>query len=211
MRLHLTGSGTRKIVVLVIAVAAFMLLYETRIFDSQYAVWQAMVREAGPPAPGSRLAFTATAYCRGTTTASGVGVVSGIAAADPALLPVGSVVSIATGDERYNGVYTILDTGPRVQGREIDLYMWNCDEAVRFGHKQVQVTVLRLGWNPRASAPSLIDRLFRGREGARRVPPPEPPPPAGVPPPPAVEAQPAHAPAAPPAPASVAPTAAPEP
>jgi len=40
----------------------------------------------------------------------------------------------------------------------------------------VQVTVLRLGWDPTASSPSLIDRLFRRREAARRIPPPEPPP-----------------------------------
>jgi 3D (Asp-Asp-Asp) domain-containing protein len=195
---HLTHSGPRKVVVLVSAVAAFVLLYETRIFDSQSAVWQAMVRDAGPPAPGSRLAFTATAYCRGTTTASGVGAVSGIAAADPAILPVGSVVNVATGDDRYSGIYTILDTGPKVQGRKLDLYMWNCDEAVRFGHKQVQVTVLRLGWSPRASAPSLIDRLFRGRQAARRVPPREPRP-TGVPPPSEAEVQPAETPGSPPA------------
>ena len=42
--------------------------------------------------PGSQ--FSATAYCKGTTTASGVGVTTGIAAADPGLLPVGSVLSM---------------------------------------------------------------------------------------------------------------------
>ena len=85
---------------------------------------------ASPPA-GSRLQFSATAYCKGTTTASGVGVRTGIAAADPTLLPVGSVVNVATGDERYNGVYTVMDTGPEVQGRILDLYMWSCHEALR--------------------------------------------------------------------------------
>jgi hypothetical protein len=61
----------------------------------------------------------------------------------------------------------------------LDLYMWSCHEALRFGRKQVQVTVLRLGWDPRASSPGLVDRLFRRREAAR-VPAAEPPPPAGV-------------------------------
>ena len=126
--------------------------------------------------PGARLPFSATAYCKGTTTASGVGVRAGIAAADPSLLPVGSVLNIAVGDNRYNGVYTVMDTGPKVQGRMLDLYMWSCHEALRFGRKDVQVTVLRLGWDPRASAPSLIDRLFRAR-ASRRPPPAEPPPP----------------------------------
>jgi hypothetical protein len=91
-------------------------------------------------------------------------------------------VNVATGDPKYNGVYTIMDTGPAVQGRELDLYMWSCHEALRFGRKSIDVTVLRLGWDPQASSPRLIDRLFRRREANRKVPAPEPPPPSGIPP-----------------------------
>jgi 3D (Asp-Asp-Asp) domain-containing protein len=131
--------------------------------------------------PGARLPFSATAYCKGTTTASGVGVRSGIAAADPSILPVGTVLNIAVGDNRYNGVYTVMDTGPSVQGRLLDLYMWSCHEALKFGRKDVQVTVLRLGWDPRATAPTLIDRIFRGR-ATRKIPSVEPPVPVGQPP-----------------------------
>ena len=171
----------RKLAVLFVAVVAFVLLYETRMLDSRHLSLTSMLGNGQPP-PGSRLEFAATAYCKGTTTASGVGVRTGIAAADPALLPVGTVLNVATGDSRYNGVYTVMDTGPRVQGRILDLYMWSCHEALRFGRKEVQVTVLRLGWDPKASSPSLIDRLFRGREARRRIPAPDPPPPAGVPP-----------------------------
>jgi hypothetical protein len=98
-----------------------------------------------------------------------VNVRRGIAAADPLLLPVGSVVTLATGDPEYNGVYTIMDTGPPVQGRHLDLYIWSCGEALKFGRRRIEVTVLRLGWDPRASSPSLIDRLFRRREVARRA------------------------------------------
>ena len=43
--------------------------------------------------PGAQLHFTATAYCKGETTASGVTVRTGVAAADPGLLPVGTVVT----------------------------------------------------------------------------------------------------------------------
>jgi hypothetical protein len=32
----------------------------------------------------------------------------------------------------------------------------------------MQVSVLRLGWNPRASTPTLVDRLFQEREQAQR-------------------------------------------
>jgi hypothetical protein len=56
-----------------------------------------------------------------------------------------------------------------VQGRILDLYIWSCHEALKFGRRRIEVTVLRLGWDPRASSPSLIDRLFRRREVARRA------------------------------------------
>jgi 3D (Asp-Asp-Asp) domain-containing protein len=166
-------------VALVIAVTGFVFLYEIRSMDS--TALQALMGDVRPDA-GSRLPFNATAYCKGQTTASGVIVRTGIAAADAGLLPVGSVLNVATGDARYNGVYTVMDTGPKVQGRLLDLYMWNCHEALRFGRRQVQITVLRLGWDPKASSPSLVDRLFRGREVKRRIPDPDAPPPAGVPP-----------------------------
>jgi 3D (Asp-Asp-Asp) domain-containing protein len=178
----LSNSLWRKGLALFIAMVGFVLLYETRIFDSRYAAFQRILSEAGQPPPGSRLNFSATAYCKGSTTASGVTVRTGVAAADPQLLPVGSVVNVATGVPKYNGVYTIMDTGPQVQGRELDLYMWSCHEALAFGRKSIDVTVLRLGWDPQASSPRLIDRLFRRREASRKVPPPEPPPPAGIPP-----------------------------
>jgi 3D (Asp-Asp-Asp) domain-containing protein len=181
MRRILARYTWLKITVLLAAVLGFVLLYESHMLDSRRAAWETMTTPDGSPMPGAKLPFSATAYCKGTTTASGVGVRSGIAAADPSLLPVGSVLNIAVGDSRYNGVYTVMDTGPKVQGRLLDLYMWSCHEALRFGRKDVQVTVLRLGWDPRASAPTLIDRLFRGR-ASRRPPPEDPPPPAGIPP-----------------------------
>ena len=93
---------------------------------------------------------------------------TGIAAADPELLPVGSVIQIGRLGERYNGIYTIMDTGPAVQGRHIDVYMWSCNEALRFGRTAVRITVLRLGWNPTHSSPGLVDTMFRRREADAR-------------------------------------------
>jgi 3D (Asp-Asp-Asp) domain-containing protein len=166
--MYLSRSTGRKIVVTAAAAVGFTFLYEVTALDSRYAARQAQLREStAVPAPGARLRFDATAYCKGTTTASGVNVRTGIAAADPALLPVGSVIQVDKIGERYSGIYTIMDTGPQVQGREIDIYMWSCHEALAFGRKNIQVTVLRLGWNPRASTPRLIDRLFRKRETAQ--------------------------------------------
>ena len=86
---------------------------------------------------------------------------TGVAAADPELLPVGSVVEIDSLPPKYNGIYTMLDTGPAVQGRHVDLYMWSCNEALAFGRRPMHLTVLRLGWNPRATTPSFIDRFFK--------------------------------------------------
>jgi 3D (Asp-Asp-Asp) domain-containing protein len=186
MHFVISRSTWRKVMAIFIAISGFVLLYEASIFDSRDAAGGGSGSPTGA-VPGSRLDFDATAYCKGTTTASGVAPRTGIAAADPSILPVGSVINVTTDEAKYNGIYTIMDTGPKVQGRLLDVYMWSCHEALTFGRKGVQVTVLRLGWNPQASTPSLIDRLFRRREAARRN---NPPAPAGSPPPAADDAPP---------------------
>jgi len=151
-----------------VTVLAFVFIYQAKALDSRNAARQvARVETSAAPVPGARLSFVATAYCKGTITASGAAVRSGIAAGDPALLPVGSVVQVDNLPDKYNGVYTIMDTGPAVQGRHIDIYMWSCYEALDFGRRPIRLTVLRLGWNPKASSPQLVDRLFKQREAAR--------------------------------------------
>jgi hypothetical protein len=52
--------------------------------------------------------------------------------------------------------------------------MWSCHEALRFGRTAVRIVVLRLGWNPTYSAPSLVDSLFKRREVTSREPKPAP-------------------------------------
>lgn len=165
-------SFWRKAIVTVIAAGGFVALYEIRAFDSKYvARLVAPADPSGPPAPGDRLAFAATAYCKGMTTASGVTVQTGIAAADPALLPIGSVIDVSAPDTKYSGIYTVMDTGPAVQGRLIDIYMWSCYEALDFGRMPIQMTVLRLGWNPKATTPGFFERLFkRPSENSARLP-----------------------------------------
>ena len=176
----LTRSLRRRIVVVAGAALGFVLLYESPIFDSEYiprafrrtARVETPVMQPGPPdpedvaspAPGLIVRFRATAYCKGTTTASGAGIQTGIAAADPDLLPVGLVIRVEGLSSRYNGIYTILDTGPRVQGRQIDVYMWSCNEALAFGRKTIRLQVMRLGWNPRTSTPERVGTEFRRRE-----------------------------------------------
>ena len=119
----LTRSLKQKIAATCGAMFGFVLLYEVTMLDSKTTEARTIeIRETtAKPAPGLRLRFTSTAYCKGTTTASGVAVRSGIAAADPDLLPVGSVIQIDSLGARYNGIYTMMDTGPKVQGRHIDV------------------------------------------------------------------------------------------
>ena len=148
--------GWPKIMATAIVAVAFVLIYQVTIVDSRYAARQAVLRETSAvPSPGARLRFTATAYCKGEVTASGVWPRTGVAAADPTLLPVGSVIQVVDVPP-YTGIYTIMDTGPWVLGRHIDIYMWSCTEAVAFGRRSVEVTVLRLGWNPRTSTTTLL-------------------------------------------------------
>jgi len=143
-----------KALVTAIAAGVFVWLLEVTMLDSRYVTLPLSLIEAGfdptaPPTPGARLAFTATAYCKGLVTSSGVPVQQGATAADPALLPVGSILQLDfRSDDKYDGIYTVLDVGPEVQGREIDLYMWSCNEALEFGRKPVRMTVLRLGVEP---------------------------------------------------------------
>src|SRR5262245_48248373 len=145
MRRIISRSLWRKLLVTFVWVVGFVFLYEVSTFDSRDAAAARGAVDPTSPRAGARLAFSAPAYCKGTTTASGVGVRTGVAAGDADILPVGSVINVTTDTAKYNGIYTILDTGPKVQGRLLDLYMWSCNEALAFGRRDVDITVLRLG------------------------------------------------------------------
>jgi len=168
---RIAESNWRKAIVTIGVAAGFVSLYQTTTPDSRTSASEtSLVETTVLPQAGSRMAFTATAYCKGQTTASGVGVRTGVAAADPALLPVGSVVRLETPNPRYSGVWTVMDTGPAVRGRTVDLYLWSCKEALVFGRRPVKLTVLRLGWNPQNSIPGMVDTLFRKREAESKRP-----------------------------------------
>jgi 3D (Asp-Asp-Asp) domain-containing protein len=180
----ISTSLRRKIIATLVVAIGLVFFYETTAIDSRYAarLFQAdvpggaVVKAASSTVEGrDPLRFTATAYCKGHTTASGVAVRTGIAAADPDLLPVGSVIQVDNILQDYKGVWTIMDTGPKVHGRHIDLYVWSCHEALAFGRRPVQVSVLRLGWSPRNSTPALIKRLFQQNEETLPPPPVWPP------------------------------------
>ncbi|CAN5223226.1 hypothetical protein BH20ACI2_BH20ACI2_22560 [soil metagenome] len=95
----------------------------------------AMVTARGNRA--SRGSFSATAYCLRGKTAIGHGVRSGIIAADPRVLRLGSTVSVEGGG--YTGSYLVSDTGGKIKGKRIDIWMPSCSEARRFGRRNVQI------------------------------------------------------------------------
>jgi 3D (Asp-Asp-Asp) domain-containing protein len=142
----LSRSLRRKILATFVAAVTFFLLYQATVIDSRSVPGA----RTAAIAAGTRVRFTATAYCKGSITASGTAARAGIAASDPRVLPLGSIIRIEGAPERHNGIYTVLDTGPAVQGRQLDLYMWSCHEALAFGRRPVTVTILRLGWRPNA-------------------------------------------------------------
>lgn len=162
--MRLAHSFWLKTFVTTVAAVSFVWLLEVTILDSRHAVlplgFLPFSSDTEVPSPGSRATFTATAYCKGPVTAAGTAVREGVVASDPSLLPIGSVLQVDTRDDKWDGVYTVLDTGPRIQGREIDIYMWSCYDALAFGKRAVRLTVLRLGWSPKATAPSFLEQLF---------------------------------------------------
>lgn len=177
--LRIAESYWRKAIATLCVVTVFVFLYEIQTRDSKSEASVTTVTETAIlPQAGARMLFSATAYCKGETTTSGVGVRTGIAAADPAILPVGSVVRLETPNPRYSGVWTVMDTGPAVRGRSVDLYLWSCKEALQFGRRKVRLSVLRLGWSPENSIPGMVDTLFRKREADAKKPlaPPAPAP-----------------------------------
>jgi 3D (Asp-Asp-Asp) domain-containing protein len=84
--------------------------------------------------------FRATAYCLRGRTASGGGVRRGIVAADPRVLPLGTRIYINAGG--YSGTYTVTDTGGVIKGRILDIWVPSCSEAMRFGRRNISVSVL---------------------------------------------------------------------
>jgi len=99
----------------------------------------------GPNGPASRvMVFTATAYALDGKTALGTIARKGIVAADPKVLPLGSRIRIS-GAGKHSGEYVVEDTGPKVNGRKIDIKMDSAVEAKEFGQRKVRVEVLSYG------------------------------------------------------------------
>ncbi|HEX4166032.1 MAG TPA: 3D domain-containing protein [Bryobacteraceae bacterium] len=95
--------------------------------------------------------FIATAYSVTGITASGEYTHRHVVAADPDILPIGSRIKIKWAG-RYSGEYVVADTGEKIVGRRLDLYMPNATECKKFGRRQVRVKLIQLGAGTHADA-----------------------------------------------------------
>lgn len=97
------------------------------------------IEEAATPASKGRR-FRATAYCLRGKTASGRMVRRGIVAADPRVLRLGTRIHMTAG--RYTGNYLVADTGGKIKGNILDIWVPSCSEARRWGRRTVRVKVI---------------------------------------------------------------------
>jgi 3D (Asp-Asp-Asp) domain-containing protein len=131
---HLIGGRVSHLRILAAALIVFVLLTPA---------------SGSPPSSGTRRRptiryFIATAYSVEGTGASGKWSHPGTVAADRKVLPLNSRIRIY-GAGRYSGEYTVEDTGGKVDGHHIDVYMPSRAEAKKFGRQRVKVLVLKYG------------------------------------------------------------------
>ena len=88
--------------------------------------------------------FIATAYSVSGITASGEYTHRHVVAADPAILPIGTRIKIRRAG-RYSGEYVVADTGTKIVGRKLDIYLPSTPECMKFGKRSVRVKVIEVG------------------------------------------------------------------
>jgi 3D (Asp-Asp-Asp) domain-containing protein len=97
------------------------------------------------PRRATVLEMEVTAYCSQGQTASGVQTRRGVVAADPRVLPLGSRVRVDGLGRPHDRVYDVEDTGREIKGRELDVFMPDCQAAKVFGRQMALVRILRRG------------------------------------------------------------------
>jgi len=112
---------------------------------------EAMIREREARAAAAafpvkqRLELSSTMYCLKGSMRTGVRTRDGMAAGDPRVLPLGSVVRVTRPNGDLIGIFVIMDTGGAIRGNDIDLYVDSCREAERWGRHPVVAEVLDIG------------------------------------------------------------------
>ena len=101
-----------------------------------------------PPRYGEPVPVEITAYClTRTQTRRGRYVRAGIIATDPRLFPLSRYVELYVG-RRYLGRFLVDDTGLKIKGNKIDVWMPTCREARIFGRRKGTAVLV-----PREPAP----------------------------------------------------------
>jgi len=89
-----------------------------------------------PPAPGARMTVSSTGYCLRGRTSTGIPTGWGVVAVDPAVIPLGTRMTIPGYGE---GV--AADTGSAVRGAMIDVWFPSCSQALEWGRKTITITI----------------------------------------------------------------------
>lgn len=96
---------------------------------------------SGRPPYGEPVPVLLTAYCLRGTTRRGRWVRDGIIAADPRFFPLSRYVELYIGREYY-GRFLIDDTGRKIKGNHMDVWIPSCRDAVVFGVKRGTAVLL---------------------------------------------------------------------
>ena len=87
--------------------------------------------------------FIATAYSvSGETRSQTITEEGRTLAADPSVLPIGTVVELRNAGP-YSGQYVVQDTGEKIVGHKVDIYITSTWEAKQFGKRPVQIRILQ--------------------------------------------------------------------
>ncbi|HEX6748191.1 MAG TPA: 3D domain-containing protein [Longimicrobium sp.] len=118
-----------------------------QITDEVTAQMQGRVEQAAAEAfpVRQRMEMSSTMYCLKGHMRTGVRTRDGMAAGDPRVLPLGSVVRVSRPNGELIGIFVIMDTGGAINGNKIDLYVDSCREAERWGRHPVVAEVLDIG------------------------------------------------------------------
>jgi 3D (Asp-Asp-Asp) domain-containing protein len=111
---------------------------------SSWSVTQKDLLKALPKTANGEV-FHATAYSLTGITTAGVPAGPGYVAADPEVIPLGSVIYVES--PRLKGVFQVMDTGELIKGKIIDIFMPSYEACVDFGRRMVNVKVLRYGFS----------------------------------------------------------------
>lgn len=96
----------------------------------------------GDAAPlGDPVPVLLTSYCLKGTTRRGRYVRPGIIAADPKFFPLSRYVELYIGREYY-GRFLVDDTGRKIKGNRIDVWLPTCRESIVFGVKRGTAVLL---------------------------------------------------------------------